>query len=214
MEPLHLLLAAALPSAERRIATEAMEAATRRAMGVTAKSGVKIPLLASEGLWRRVEQDIATVKNMKPGWRKSLNEFFMHEGPTSVLYLPSEHGMRIGETLGKVTKSLPTGARENIANLISLDPEKAQAALSRYSGVIDQAQALAAKLPMGDVSADGIERALKLTNQAADVVTPVAEFVRENPLPTALLATGIGAVALDGLHKSAFIRGFENAVQK
>jgi hypothetical protein len=181
-------------------------------MGVSAEAGWKIPLIAPKGVWNKVEEQIRTVQNMKPGLNKSIREFFMHEGPTSIIYLPSEHGMRIGSTLGKITKSLPMEARENVANLVSLDPVKSQAALSRYGGVIDQAQELAAKLPIGNVSADGVERALKITNQVADVVTPVAEFVRDNPLPTALLATGLGSAALDGLHKSAFMRGFERAI--
>jgi hypothetical protein len=239
MDPLHLLLAAALPSAERRAATFAMEAATRRAMGASAASGWKLPLIAPEGFWRRIEQDITTVKNMKPGWRKSLNEFLMHEGPTSIAYLPSEHGMRIGETLGKITKNLPADARENLAGLVSLNPERAQQALNRYSGVMNEAQELTSKLPVGNLDAGKVENMLHTLNQAIDKAQPVitalrpaAEFAVENPIPSVLAVAGTGALTLNALQSktasrhahgaaahpyaavNAYQRGFEHAVQK
>jgi hypothetical protein len=146
----------------------------------------------------------------------------MHEGPTSILYLPSEHGMRIGETLGKITKNLPLEARDNLANLVSLDPERARQALMRYEGVVDEAQQLAGRLPTGSLDAKKVENALKMVNSAMDKLQPVVDAIKENPLPGALITGGGTGFLLNKLqsktasthHADAFIRGFERAVQK
>jgi hypothetical protein len=190
MAVLELLSAAILPSAERRIAAKAMEAATRRGMGATADVGIKIPFLAPEGLLRRVEQDIINTRNMKPGLRKSINEFLMHEGPTSVMYLPSEHGMRIGEALGRITRDLPAQARENLAGLVSLDPAKATAALQRYEGVIGEASKLVNRMPSGSMDAPTLEAVLRRANSALDTAHEVRTMVSDNPIPSGLLAGG------------------------
>lgn len=212
MPALELLSAAVLPSVERRIASKAMEGATRRAMGLKGPAGWKIPVLAPEGFFRRVEQDIAAVKQMKPGLRKRVNEFFMHEGPTAVAYLPSEHGMRIGETINKATRNLPSEMRERAADLVSLDPGRATAALDaakqQYSGVIHESKRLLNRLPPGQLSPEKLERNLHRANQFLDNAAAARTYVHENAVP---LGVAAGATALAGGVTLAqpFRNGFE-----
>jgi hypothetical protein len=157
----------------------------------------------------------------------------MHEGPGTIVYLPTEHGMRVGEALGKITKDLPLDARNNLADVISMDPEKATKALHRYDNVVSEAQKLLGKLPAKDMSAEEIAQTLHRANEIADKTMPVVnalrpawDFVQENPVATAATLGGGTGFLAGRLHDktaaptedyplvNAFQRGFENAVQK
>ncbi len=143
MLPLSIAAGFALPSIERRLAIKAMETAKRRAMGLPVNNGI--------GFLKKVEDDINFVKGLKPGIRKSVNEFFMKEGPTSVIYLPSAEGIRLGGTLNRVTKDLPVNIREDLSNMLSTNRKKSEEVIARYADKIDNFKHVAndyvAKLP-------------------------------------------------------------------
>lgn len=126
----------ALPSINKRLVGNTFEYAKNTA------AGLPVDNHPGNFLAKKVLKDIEFVEGLKPGIRKSMNQFLMKEGPGLVLYAPAAGGLRLGKMLNDATTGIPLKHKQTISNLVSSNPAKAEAGILEVKKMLDTTKRL------------------------------------------------------------------------
>lgn len=124
----------AMPSVNKRIVQNTFELSKKRALGIPS---VKEEKGLAGYIGKQVEKDIDFVEKLPKGFRKSLNEFLMKEGPSAVLYSPALAGRSLGRSLKGTADQVPF-VRQFLSDVTSIDGKKATKAMAKVTKKLQQ----------------------------------------------------------------------------
>jgi hypothetical protein len=152
-----------MPSVQKRVGADAFEYSKRKKMGLDVKENKVFDV---------IHKQIEKAENIPDGTkRKKIVDFAMNEGPGIAVYMPSQQGKKLGETLNKFTKSVPFGladkdeVREFLARLTSADAFEAERAAKELTKKVNKAKGVAKTVGMGALGSLGAYLAFQMANK-------------------------------------------------